>query len=165
MVPENTRKYAKNLQHEASLRQNRLGYPNREVPVDVHINHAAQNGRTVSSSNYHNPYATHQQNHHHHQTHNHTSHIRVPSSGLPYLDQPQYWMHPDGSASVQPDRCWRCGLLGPCACVRADNMGVQSSVYVGHPNQDSLVVKNAVRLARNRKVNASFRAAVDRSYG
>lgn len=82
--------------------------------------------------------------------------------------------------------CWKCEPYGPCRC-RPDNFYPpqhQHNSYNYHDNQglkrsnslesiqhtepfrEGLIVPRAgtVRVARNRKINESFRAAVDRSY-
>lgn len=108
---------------------------------------------------------------------------RIQNHGMQNMDHRQILNNQMILQQMNP--CLKCGSTGPCICgmghvnMRTQAYGINSrydqmlkrsnsleSIQQVHQVREGLIVPRAgtVRVARNRKVNESFRVAVDRSY-
>lgn len=144
----------------------------REVPVDVLIPHELKNSND-HGRNDRNVYSD--------------QNVRIANGALPNLSYRPMVANEPNHLLPPPNRCAKCGsTMSSCMCRHTDHqMRIEDhfsamdqrndqmlkrsnsleSVQQNHIREDLIIPRaGTVRVARNRKVNESFRAAVDRSY-
>lgn len=171
--PARNQNYDQIHQNNNELRQDTINHgSHREVPVDVQIP-MAQGFRSEQS---HNNIFGNNQNVIRDYNESHSRLDRYVATAFSQNERISRQIE------QQFNRCIKCGADGPCIC-RATSLGrpqlhqgydnpalkrsnSMESIQHQGPMHEGLIIPRAgtVRVARNRKINESFRAAVDRSY-